>query len=160
MARTFGYEGGYGWTGENPIKLRNMLIKANDAFTKLRKTLKFDAIAFSGSSGAAIAFPLAVSHKIPVIYVRKANEQSHGNMVECNGENPIKNYLIVDDFISSGDTVAWIANQIKSYARGAPKPKLVGVLCFTEDSQRAYKRNFGSGIGEIQIYTPEFILKK
>jgi len=156
MGRTLGSIGGYGWTGENPTKLRNILIKANDAFVKLRKTLKFDAIAFSGSSGAVIAFPLAVSHEIPVIYVRKANEQSHGFAVECNGEDQIKKYLIVDDFIASGATIDWIANQVKAYARGPVK--LVGVFCFSDSDQRGGGCRIVRG-EKVKIYTPSSILR-
>ena len=158
MSRTIGYSGSYGWAGQNPTKLRNTLIRANDAFETLRKTVKFDAIAFCGSSGAAFAFPLAVSHKIPLIYVRKTGEQSHGNPVECNGEGRIKKYLIVDDFIASGATVEWIAAQVKKYSKGDVKPAVVGVFCFEDTDQNAFKRDFG--FGPIQIYTPKWIFKK
>ena len=149
MSRTFGGSG-YGWTGENPRQLREVLIKANNAFVKLQKRLKFDAIAFTGSSGAAIAFPLAVSHKIPLIYVRKEGEQSHGDKVECNGENSITKYLIVDDFVSSGATVEWIAHQVKRYAKGSIKPELVGIFCFS-NTQGDHKIPVDGK--NIQIYT-------
>ena len=156
MTRTFGCGSDYGWTGENPGNLRDMLIRANTAFVKLRKTVEFDAIAFSGSSGAAIAFPLAFLHEIPLIYVRKLGEQSHGHMVECNGESLIEKYLIVDDFITTGATVEWIANQVKIYAKGpgAARPELVGVFCFT-DRQEIYKVRIDCK--DVQIYSPQYI---
>jgi len=62
------------------------------------------ALAFRGQSGAAIAYALKYEMGIPVICVRKNSHDTHGFNVEHPGHD-IKNYLIVDDFISSGATV-------------------------------------------------------
>jgi adenine/guanine phosphoribosyltransferase-like PRPP-binding protein len=102
-------------------------------FMKLKESLQFDAIAFSGSSGCAVAFNLAARHRIPLVYVRKSNEDSHGSSVECNVKTlHVRKYLIVDDFIDSGNTVDYIVRAIKKHAvkSSAYIPKQVGVLCF------------------------------
>jgi adenine/guanine phosphoribosyltransferase-like PRPP-binding protein len=123
----------YGWAGMLPLMLAHRLSLANARFKKLKNTLGVDAIAFCGSSGCAIAFNLATRHKIPLIYVRKKGEKSHGSKVECNaGRIPIAKYLIVDDFVDQGSTVDHIINSINKHAKKvhAVAPEQVGVLCF------------------------------
>lgn len=104
---------GYGWTDRGPKALKKLMIKADKKFTKLIKKERIQAIAFSGSSGAALAFPLALRHELPVIYVRKAGEKSHGYDVEFNGEGSGLRYVIVDDFIDTGSTVERIYKKVQ-----------------------------------------------
>jgi orotate phosphoribosyltransferase len=124
----------YGWTGLTPSEFANRMKLASNRFRALRKELKFDAIAFCGSSGCAIAFTLAAKHKIPLIYVRKETERCHSNTkVECNGFGvQVKKYLIVDDFPDTGKTVQYIIDTISSQAdKSCSYPAVpVGVLCF------------------------------
>lgn len=130
---------GYGWAGMSPDVLAEALQYASRRFVVLRKELNFDAIAFTGSSGCAIAFHLAVQHKIPLIYVRKPDEKSHGDRIECNSSVDIQRYLIVDDFVFSGDTITSIVITIQKLVPPQHRspdepyqsaPKCVGVLCF------------------------------
>lgn len=104
---------GYGWTDRGPKALKKLMIKADNKFTKLIKKEQIQAIAFSGSSGAALAFPLALKHELPVIYVRKAGEKSHGYNVEFNGTGSGLRYIIVDDFIDTGSTVERIYKKVQ-----------------------------------------------
>lgn len=104
---------GYGWTDRGPKALKKLMIKADKKFTKLVKKERIQAIAFSGSSGAALAFPLALKHELPVIYVRKVGEKSHGYNVEFNGAGSGLRYIIVDDFIDTGSTVERIYKKIQ-----------------------------------------------
>lgn len=132
--RTFG-EGskGYGWAGMTPIEFKHWMKLAEERFCKLKEEFEFDAIAFCGSSGCAIAFSLASRFAIPLIYVRKAGEKTHGSKVECNHKHvEIKKYLIVDDFPETGATVFRIINRIAKTAkkRKAYPAEPVGVLCF------------------------------
>lgn len=116
-----------------PSLLAWRLTLANRRFKELKNTLGVDAIAFCGSSGCAIAFNLATRHKIPLIYVRKKGEKSHGSKVECNsGRTPIAKYLIVDDFVDRGTTIDHIIKSINQHAKkvGAVAPEQVGALCF------------------------------
>lgn len=124
----------YGWAGISPVDFTKRMKLASARFLALREELGFDAIAFCGSSGCAIAFSLATKHNIPLIYVRKRNESSHSSAkVECNDSaTEVKKYLIVDDFVDQGSTVNHIVTSIKKYARSvaAYPAKPVGVLCF------------------------------
>ena len=142
VRRTLSYGSGYGWMGKHPADLASLLKKAIAAFGRLRKTIDIQAIAYTGSSGAAIAFPLAIAYELPIIYVRKKGEQSHGCPVECNYTQELENYIIVDDFIAFGATVRRIIKGIKDYAGnfGWEGPECVGVFVF--DPQHDFRNKF------------------
>ena len=83
------------------------IAKAREIFAKT----PFDAFAFRGSSGAAMAFSLSITLQIPCIYIRKPGEQSHGNPIE-GPNNEVKTYLIIDDFIERGATIRHILTSL------------------------------------------------
>ena len=135
MAKTYRPfpNGGYGWVGMGPAELALTINKSGIAIKKLQKELEFEAVAFCGSSGAAIAFHLGIKYKIPLIYVRKKDEECHGSSVECNGTDlQVKKYLIVDDFIDSGKTMRHIIGSIGKHTkdRSAYPAKPVGIFCY------------------------------
>lgn len=113
----------------SPARFANLVKRVVRNVRKLKRKLPFEAIAFSGTSGAALAYPLSVALKIPVICVRKPNERSHGQDVE-GPVMQLGRYLIVDDFVSTGKTVRHVAKRL----RGAT---LVGVAVYVcKDSMR------------------------
>jgi hypothetical protein len=124
--------GSYGWSGMDPKDFAKNLRAASRRFKEIRTQHEFQAIAFSGSSGCAIGFTLGLIHKIPLIYVRKDKEESHGRSVEYNGSEEVKNYLIVDDFICTGATVRKIIDKIDKFAKNAEVYPATpcAVLCF------------------------------
>jgi adenine/guanine phosphoribosyltransferase-like PRPP-binding protein len=94
----------------------------------LKARYQFDTIAFCGTSGAAIAFPLSYGMNLPMLCVRKQSIPSHqtpGDIVE--GNVGTDKYLLVDDFISSGDTVKFIISSIKN---SRPNAKCVAMLMY------------------------------
>lgn len=64
----------------------------------------FDAIAFRGHSGAAVAYPLSYALNIPLLCVRKPGNTKH-YIRETEGHVDAGRYLIVDDFVDSGETI-------------------------------------------------------
>jgi adenine/guanine phosphoribosyltransferase-like PRPP-binding protein len=104
----------------------------------IQKTHPFDAIAFTGTSGAGIAFPLSLLLKLPLIHVRKKNVKSHySDTIE--GTISSKRYLIVDDFIASGATVNRIISTIKK-DKNLKKAKAVGIFLYDSTRSTQYKR--------------------
>jgi adenine/guanine phosphoribosyltransferase-like PRPP-binding protein len=101
---------------------------------RLRKEIGYDTIAFSGVSGAAIAFILSHWLDIPLVCVRKKGENSHyhsgGKILEGN-VNDVRKYIIVDDFIASGATCNHIIDSIRD---GNSLARCVGMLMY-----RAYE---------------------
>lgn len=87
-------------------------------------TLDFDAIAFRGNSGAVYASPLAIRLNKSLILVRKDTTSTHSSAL-VEGDKAARTYLIVDDFIASGETVQIIRKEVKRFA---PETKYLGTL--------------------------------
>jgi hypothetical protein len=131
--------------------LKNLIEEIAPRIVKLKAKLKFDVIAFRGFSGASIAFPLSYETGIPLLLVRKTwddgrpSDSSHGWAVEGDHRIDIKRYLILDDFVCSGDTIRQTVktiNQRVLYKHDNPNtkpkyPKLVGVALY----MRGYRTN-------------------
>jgi orotate phosphoribosyltransferase len=128
-------DSGYGWTTFSPSSWTTKLQACAKKINTLKKKHKIDALAYTGSSGAAAAYVLGVALDLPVVYVRKKGESSHGNKVESNASKAIDNYLIIDDFICSGATVGSVVSGIEKYAKnnGKKAPKCIGVFLYQSD---------------------------
>lgn len=115
-----------------PANLRTRVKTAARVMRRFHKKTPFDAIAFRGSSGAALAFPLSVELEMPVIYVRKDSEytDSHGKKVE-GPDTDVARYVIVDDLIATGKTVHAIIDVIRAISDGAPSPQCVGIFLYS-----------------------------
>jgi adenine/guanine phosphoribosyltransferase-like PRPP-binding protein len=87
---------------------------AEKALRKFRKKQPFDTIAFSGTSGAAFAYPLSLRLNVPLICVRKGKDHFFGTV---EGRIDAKRIIIVDDFIDSGTTVKRIKREVKRYSK-------------------------------------------
>lgn len=122
-----------------PIKYRRLVKRISKRLITLRKKTKFEAIAFRGSSGAALAYPISVELGIPLIHIRKVDEDSHGQAVESS--NNIKNYIIIDDVICSGSTMNAIIEAMKIQESRVDgifvTPKCIGIVLY---SSRKYGR--------------------
>lgn len=81
----------------------------------LASGLEYNAIAFHGMSGALIVPMLAWRLRKGMIVCRKPTEHSHGGDFE--GLYKGGNYIIVDDFISGGDTIRGIIDTINLHKR-------------------------------------------
>lgn len=81
---------------------------------KRAKKFKPKVIVSSGLSGNLVAVEVAKILKVELGVVRKQNEDSHGYEFECIGFMKADNfaYVIVDDFISDGDTVKGIVRKL------------------------------------------------
>jgi orotate phosphoribosyltransferase len=77
-----------------------------------------DVVAFSGVSGAAICFAMSVIGNVALACVRKEGDISHGMGVEA-AERDVGHYVIVDDLMSSGETIRRIVGKISDRWVGA-----------------------------------------
>jgi hypoxanthine phosphoribosyltransferase len=109
--------------------------------------LKFDTIAFRGMSGCLVAPTLAYVLNKYMIMIRKDNEKSHSSF-KVEGNVNARRVLIVDDFVSTGETVQIIIDMIRTYVTescgrtaDAPPVQLVGVACY-RGHYSAYTQNF------------------
>lgn len=103
------------------------------AYAALRirdKALPMQAIAFTGLSGSIIAGPLATELECYLYAVRKDGESRHSsNLVEGPATINSKDYLIVDDFVNSGNTIRRIAKAVFEHSNA----RCVGIYCWRDD---------------------------
>jgi len=71
---------------------------------------RFQAIAFTGTSGAALGFPIALALGLPILYVHKGSKRHMQARVE--GKVDVATYAIIDDFIETGATLRRINREI------------------------------------------------
>jgi adenine/guanine phosphoribosyltransferase-like PRPP-binding protein len=96
----------------NPKSLKKHIRNAVKALKEIDKVTPFDTIAFCGVSGCLIGPLLATSLKKEMIVVRKPRDDRHSSY-EVEGNADVKNYIIVDDLISSGDTMSHVKSSIE-----------------------------------------------
>jgi adenine/guanine phosphoribosyltransferase-like PRPP-binding protein len=80
----------------------------------VRKTCKilrehrdeFDVLIVQGVSGQAVGFPVALRLRVPLVVLRKNNEDCHSTPGEMINRSVVRGarVLFLDDFISSGST--------------------------------------------------------
>ena len=126
----------------SPLKYKRLIDKIADQMTALKKKTKFGAIAFRGTSGAALAYPLSAQLNIPLICVRKLKERSHGFSVEGTRRN-IRKYVIIDDFTGSGRTIRAIIDAIdKKDDWTDDKAECVGIILYAVDYDKDWDKAF------------------
>lgn len=103
---------------------------------KALKKFEFDAIAFRGTSGSAVAFPLSYELGIPLLYVRKNDNSHHCSFIE--GFVDCKRYVIIDDIVCSGETIKIIRNTIQNpdgfWGKRSSIPQCVGAIFYNRIS--------------------------
>lgn len=105
------------------------------------------AIACRGISGIAVAMAVGHALDMPIIVVRKdcddQDTHTHGGTVELFGSesnevgfaNRITNYVIVDDFVSSGRTCQYIERALKGEM---PNARCIGVFAYARKPQDCF----------------------
>ena len=80
------------------------------------QNIAFDTIVFRGFSGAVVGPTVALRLGIPWVLVRKTGDNTHSSrMIEGNVTG---DYIIIDDFIDTGDTIDKIINACGSKCVG------------------------------------------
>jgi len=152
----------------DPKKYSWTLKEAQIALRSFSKRHPFDAIAFTGVSGASLAFPLSLTLNKPLICIRK-DDNSHyfrdhfevkdlqvalGRVEGCI--NP-QNYIIVDDCVHHGWTLKRIVEQV---GKVAPNAKLVGIYLFADPRRRNNKTIQILGWGKVPLisHPPQYFI--
>lgn len=109
-----------------PNTLATIVHRLASEILAFRKKTSVDAIAFTGHSGSAVAYPLSCKLRIPLVCIRKG--KSHSSHI-YEGVCPVGNYIIVDDFIDTGRTIRRIKKQVREYSKSA---NLVGIFLYSQ----------------------------
>ncbi len=119
----------------NPRSLKARVNHVVKKLKELHKKVKFDAIAFRGMSGAAIAYPVSMLAGYHLIAVRTELRRDHGKQVEGSSNRNIRRYIILDDFVATGATVRKIVRAIDAEGcNGCNAPQCVGIAVFDSES--------------------------
>jgi len=113
-------------TVKNSLKRIRQFMRTKDG--------QFDAIAFTGTSGAAMAYIIAHKLNVGLICIRKDKSSHYKGKVE--GVRNAKKYIIIDDFIDSGNTIGSILDSVKVFS---PKAKCSGIFLYDEEYDDIYK---------------------
>lgn len=111
--------------------------KAVKKLRAIKRKHSFDAIAFTGSSGAALAYPLSYLLKMPLIHVRKGT--SHYGKGKIEGTISSKRYIIIDDFIETGASIRRVINAINSELSSDTKPAAICLYSSSRTNDFTYK---------------------
>lgn len=95
----------------------------------------FDSIVVRGVSGMLVGSPVAYRMKLPLVVVRKSDGNHSGQSVE--GYANVKNYVVIDDFVSSGDTINEIRTKLDYYNRA----KMTGLVLYTDYGGPVYQKH-------------------
>jgi orotate phosphoribosyltransferase len=101
----------------------------------------FDTIVFRGMSGALIAPTVAHRLKKCITISRKENDSSHNGGGIIEGNVDIQKYIILDDFISTGNTIKAILLAFQRsciFREKLVKPKCVGVFLYRSSSSSPF----------------------
>jgi adenine/guanine phosphoribosyltransferase-like PRPP-binding protein len=102
----------------DPELFQSLVPRAIKRAHDIRERHPYDAIAFTGVSGCSMGFILGYSLNIPIICIRKPDQESHyknwccEEMRSFEGFQGAARYLIVDDGICSGATVERIMEAV------------------------------------------------
>lgn len=110
-----------------PGGLSSEVDKAADGLS----ALNFDAIAFTGLSGALLASAVALRMKKLLYCVRKYGENRHSTH-EVEGPIGILRYIIIDDFIQTGATIRRIISQVRQHSDN--QARLVGIWLYRDEN--------------------------
>lgn len=121
---------GYSDTLFNPQRLREAAQLALDKVKRVEHELAEPIhIAVTGKSGIAMAFAMSMIGDVNIVTIRKTNETSHGSKIE--GFGALGKYIVLDDFVDSGQTVRRVVNELNDFAASRSaghKPECVGFI--------------------------------
>lgn len=133
---------GYGsWKySKNCLERKIAVIKA--AVPQIMAREKCDGIVLHGSSGVWLGAALVLRRVVPsgcgLFLVRKPEERSHGEIVEGDGKSACTRLLMIDDFVSTGDSVRRVQSLIEE--NKVRPATIVAVLQHDRIDDRDYSR--------------------
>ena len=127
-------------TGYESAEVHKRAEWAADAIGKMMAETGATSVVVHGNSGVSCGFAalmLSPHLDFNIVLLRKDNDNSHGAPIEGPDGHHLGRYLILDDFVSSGQTLNRIRRKIGSlslqrgqYGQGEEVPECVGVVLY------------------------------
>lgn len=111
---------------------------------KIARKVNAELIVVRGLSGILVAAAAGSEYGVPFAIVRKPGESTHAssgleisyNDSDCSDDDKYANWIIVDDFISSGATMKAIFEEVENNARRI-KGKCVGIVLYNGSNENS-----------------------
>lgn len=113
--------------------------------------LKPQAVAARGTSGALVLMSVASKLKIPAIFIRKQTDNAHTDQHSRTSLSGAKNYIIIDDFVSTGKTVDAIMEGVEECA-GLESSDCLGVFEYEKHYNGEKTRKTSPNDNDFTIY--------
>lgn len=111
------------------LQPKTLIAKANWCAAQVR-LLKADTLVCRGSSGLLVTSVVSTLARLPICYIRKPRESSHTGLL-LEGPYELGRFIVIDDLVSSGETMRAIADAIHSHTeRYGFKAELVAILLY------------------------------
>ena len=121
---------------------------AAHAINKMMAETGATSVVVHGNSGVSCGFAALMLSDLDfnIVLLRKANDNSHGAPIEGPEGHQLGRYLILDDFIASGDTMNRIRDNIGrlslqrgQYGPSKETPECVGVVLYGYHTSNNFK---------------------
>lgn len=121
-------------TGYSQDRVRQKAKFAAAAISSMAQAVNADCVIVHGNSGVSCGFAALMYHNFNLVLLRKDNDNSHGSPLEGPSGHRIERYLILDDFISSGETVRRVRRKVTELSlqrsAGMDLPQCVGIVLY------------------------------
>lgn len=119
-------------TGYRPVKVQTIAKALARTIPDALKAFHADCIVVHGNSGVSAGFAALAHIDFPIVLVRKRGENTHGGPVEGVRGTPMRRYILLDDFISSGNTVRSVEQILAGMAdsQGLRPPECAAVITY------------------------------
>lgn len=123
---------------EQRVKTLQRVVRIYDANPKFREL----PLVVTGISGMAIGVPLAFQLNLEFCVVRKKGDSDNASH-RIEGYIPIGEFLILDDLVSSGNTIKRITDAIKGVS---PDARCIGIILYNDPGR------YNHGVMDIPVY--------
>lgn len=137
-----------------PELFQESVPKMGDFLKRLHAVIPFDAIAGTGLSSFPLLGALGYTLNIPIIAVRKDDNETNHSGRRSTGAMA-KRYVIVDDLISSGRTVANVIQKIYKQSKNDDtqvRPICVAVVLYNDNSHFLFNTGSDRWGGAIPVF--------
>lgn len=137
-------------------KIKNVRANLDVAIKALsNENISFDGIVIRGMSGALVAHYVYDKTSKPIMVVRKG-ESSHGCQLEAPYPAKVERYIILDDCISSGNTIISIKQKMDIQNEYGHNYQVVAIVLYANcpiESEPDAKAWEEAGLKGIPIFT-------
>lgn len=119
-----------------------------NAIASLSRSTGSTSVVVHGNSGVSCGFAalMAAAEDFNLVLLRKDNDNSHGSPIEGPQGHQLDRYIILDDFVATGNTMNRIRYKIATLYQqysAPPAPECVGIVLYGHTISDRFKFSDG-----------------